>query len=694
MSFDIKNDKMKQQKYFDYIRSKANNFFLHGKTEEAYLLYSMAIKLVDKSKKEIMYSHLLCDFAMCKINLMMYTSAFNDLENAAKIIGNESNEIKKVLKKFPIKQLQILAAKDSSLVQTARKIIDDVVKTENVNASSKLKALNYYSEQIRNDNDLMNNFYERGNVFLQHGEIQNAIDDFKKALSITPNHKIIYKKLIKCYIKNNQNELSMAAIEELQKFDLSCFTEQALIKQSMNYFREASELYGMAIENKEDDAFTTCARFRYLMGDVEGAIQCLLNSKSSDELDILLFHSSLLMTQYKFPVKIKCESYIVNSLKYLLQGFYESLNYPIQDVPFDLWYPIEVQKACMNDLIHLKTSPSSHDYEYPSGFNFGYESIENLFILITNGCNYGESLFPSSFNSREKLACGLAYIQLVQFFTKDEIHIMEKSISSVALWLRLVEPLTPIFYRQEDYIIFLKKGNNICEHPGYYTKFFEIFKTKMVSKIDNSLLTDKILTSKSPEELYNIIQSNVLVNFKNGIDIFLQLHNDGIISFGLNIRFSANNKRQFYERMLPKWSRIMNMFNQRNIEIDITKFTRECLEWVYDWNQNIPLKHYSSLVSIIIFSALISCFYEIEFCSCFISPFFLQLESLISLNFDEFLEKIKYTFLAPFSLSNNIFSLPNINENLPTIHHRIQALLINNLEDFITFEEEEEEILK
>ena len=115
--------------------------------------------------------------------------------------------------------------------------------------------------------------------------------------------------------------------------------------------------------------------------------------------------------------------------------------------------------------------------------------------------------------------------------------------------------------------------------------------------------------------------------------------------------------------------------NQALSMIDATDFIYSVMEFLYEWMQITPIAQCSHTIGHVLFSALLMSYLGVEISKPMPMPIALQIEALFAVDLEMFTSLIKQRYPIHFNKSNEIETLPDVESELPTYHHRIQALI-------------------
>lgn len=120
-------------------------------------------------------------------------------------------------------------------------------------------------------------------------------------------------------------------------------------------------------------------------------------------------------------------------------------------------------------------------------------------------------------------------------------------------------------------------------------------------------------------------------------------------------------------------------------QMDIADFTNSAMEFLYEWMQLAPIAQCSHTIGHILFTALLMVYFGVEISKPMPIPISLQIEALLSVDMEMFVTIIKQCYPIHFKKSTEIRDLPNVIEELPTYHHRYQALMLIETTEFKDF---------
>lgn len=653
------------------------------------------------------YANLIyCGLALVQSKLHMVNAAKSNLIIAAKYKTN-FNLAKTILKSFPLSAVQEIASADTPIAPIAKSIIENIKPPSNIKPPplSNLRGFTEFAENISQGNANCNLYLDRGSTFFKMADYKNAASDFQIAASLSPMTANIWRRVALCSLKTNQLDMVYEAIKKLQT--LGCTYNQVKAELSLlsQKYKDAFEFLRISKALNEPASERGLGLLKYVFGDIKGALRISNDLNSPDDQLISQSLSLLAMPDGKLPSRIVCKSPYTICLKYILNGIYQSLSYSISDVPGSLWISVEGRKTWYSFFPQEQPKTS---FTYPDGFNFSMPDQITLEKMLNVGFKLGSNLYPNSINCREKTACGLAYLQLIQSIRESTSYPLLNAIADVIHWLRLVDPLAPLFYRFDMYLIYLKKESFVTELSDYYQQVLEYVKFDLASKTHDALLRDKILSASSADDLFYLNMSNCYSSLPNGASAFIIDQSDHTISFGIYVPMDEKTINRFLSKARPIWARMINMISmKKSVDDEYADFLLYALEWLYEYERVIPLMYYSAIVGIIIFAALLSAYFEDKIISQMPDPMIIQMEALLAKDFSCFYKKMKLILDVKFSSYNegntnnnnddntnfddkisqyfetlNIFDLPEVVNVLPTYHHRLMAfLLIKKLVD-------------
>jgi len=100
-----------------------------------------------------------------------------------------------------------------------------------------------------------NLYYERGFLYQQHLEYQNAISDFNKSISLGNHSKLLFFRMAETYYKNNNYEYALDKITSciaIDAVDVKSLKLRAQILFKLKRYQETMFAYTYVIENTKD----------------------------------------------------------------------------------------------------------------------------------------------------------------------------------------------------------------------------------------------------------------------------------------------------------------------------------------------------------------------------------------------------------------------------------------------------------
>lgn len=655
---------------------------------------------LSKSKKDY-YGHLIyANLALIQSKLQMTASANANLLRAT-AYKTDFDLTETVLLTFPITTIQDLSRNDNVLGRIAQSILKKSDPPKKQQPLSRLQGFAAYAENISNESPQPGVFLERGTAFYQNNEFRNATSDYYIAASLSPLVSQIWKRVALSAIKSNQFEIVLKAIRHLQTLGCTYSRAEAELSYCTKNHMNTFELLEISKSLKEPCADCSLGRLKFVFGDVKGALKSVSVLSKQDNVDHMIIQSLLMlaMEKEKLPTQISCDVLYGLCLKYVLNGIYKSLSYSIRDVPGSLWIPPAFHKS-WHSIFSCETP--AFKFVYPDGFNFSMPDQDQIVTMLNIGFNIGKLLYSTSINCREKCSCGLAYLQLIQTLREKPSYPFLNAISDVVHWLRIVDPLAPLFYRFDMYLIYLKRSEFITELSDYYQRVLESFKFDLTSKTADALMRDKILKANSADQIYQILLSNCYAPLPNGASTFIIQQADHSVSFGIYLPYNEHTINNFLAKARPIWDKIVNMINSKRVVDDqCSDLLLYALEWLYEYEKCVPIMYYSAIIGIVIFASILSSYFEERIISSFPDPMIIQMEAILANDFNAFYQKMKTILDVKFSSAAdlnesdinddvdyyqknnlnfydtlNIFEQPEVVDFFPTYHHRLMAFLL------------------
>ena len=671
-----------KKQVIDQLLQKANAAMLEKRYHSAYTSLNEALKLLsqnDALPHQSYYNHVVnSSISLVSIRLRMFENAKESLKKASEF-NTDVNMIPQIMKEFPLSIVQEIAGSSSNLTPYARQIVDKIPpKKIKQPPTSHLQSLNALSENIYNGNPGM--YINRAFKFQTIYEYKNATSDYHLSALMSPKSSAIWKKLSLMAIHSNQNDLAQNALKICQDLASPFHIANAELMLCINQLKETFKFYQMAKLDNDSTVDHFVGRLKFIYGDVQGALSSESKGNKPEDVDIMIKLVSSILTSKTLQLKIPDQPFYFAILKIILNGIFKSLNYSIREVPVDLWISKEAKKTWRNE---FNREMIQENFLYPIGFNLENPQSDNVEPLIRKGYQLGQIISSYSINAREKAVSGLAYMQLVQSFKASKSYPLLNAIADVVHWLRLIDLVTPIFYRYDMFIIYLKQNEYITKLSNYYYRVLEHVKFDLAAKTIDAAMREKILNASSADQIYGILLQNAYTSLPNGASTFILRQENHSIIFGIFLPYHDKLLANGFAKLRPCWCKMMNMINQRAPEASIASFLLIALEWLYEYEKLVPLMFYSANVGVIIFAALITTYYGVEFESPFPDPMYIQMEAILSKDFTVFYDKMKELLDLKFkSVHSDIPELPDIVSCFPTYHHRIQGLLsLSNIEN-------------
>ena len=367
------------------------------------------------------------------------------------------------------------------------------------------------------------------------------------------------------------------------------------------------------------------------------------------------------------------------------------------------------QNSRMENLDHLEKEKL--DAQNDTSFLFS----KDLAFLIPAGKKKGSLLMAATVNHRAHTCIGLAYIQLVQQLISESPRKspldLESAVAIIGNWIRLFDPIAPIFWRRSSPSIIYLQKDGIMTELLTYTKRITLIMGSELSKTAKSPLAEKLAAAKTPEEIYGILRCDVCIpigsqnpykdqstqntsdkNPKNNTQnsnsnithAFLRLTSTRGVDFGVCLP-PPDEKNANYHHLQLLWSKIMllfyskRQFNQKipfRIESqDIKLFSTLSFQFFFEWLKQVPMTSYSAEIGITLFFSLICAYLGLEPNIEVPMPIVLQLEAMIAPNFDSFKDVLMSNVVLDL-IPSNILIFPIVTKSMTNYIDRIKALLV------------------
>lgn len=421
----------------------------------------------------------------------------------------------------------------------------------------------------------------------------------------------------------------------------------------------------------EDDpsALYYLSAMQFAIGNIKTSYSLAMRAKWNDDDGIILVLSLLLLGSPQLPQQ-QCQKTLIHSyFNSLISGIYRSLSSSLEDQPIDLGIP-----SINNGIPKF----SFHQNNYPEGFSYELKNPEIISSLITSAAPIGNRFLVVSNSHRQDICIGLAVIQLMQMLKKPKSTSLHKAYSSIGHWIRIFDPMAKLFKRTNDhYYIYFHKNGFDTVLSKYKQNVFGFFKNKfrLISHVE---FHEQINSSMSIDDIRPLIKRKIVLYVNSHVSIFYYPESSGDYSFGLLVDpISENNG--ILSQLSAIWASLMLMIEDNEISYEkCIRFLEKGALFLYHWMLASPISSYSDIIGMVLFRSAMWAFFKKDIISDMPPPIIIQVNTL-TLNFFPFfqtsiLPKISVS-LDP-SPSNEEF--PSVIENLPTYHHRIQALL--NLE--------------
>ncbi|OHT17543.1 hypothetical protein TRFO_02604 [Tritrichomonas foetus] len=642
---------------------------IRGNYAAAVDYYSMALENETDNSKKI---DILCHRALAYFYMNLHLLAGADIESAREIDSTSIVSETMLCLMYRLSGNPVITSDSDS----------EESNVHNPQAHFLLE-INQTTQNIVKNVKSAKNYLDRAHLFSHNGMQSAAISDYLTASALDPKLPKVWVKIGNQGYKSNRSDLIEAAVKGLENLGYSGAIYEAENNIIKHLFEEAISSMKHPIMNGENHARSVAAHLYYLYGDVRNSRVLLLEDEAIEGLngfDSLLIQILHLLNEPEIPTQVEAAPYSPY-LEHLIHGIYISLSLPLLKVPTDLFIPFSAQ------LSWIKWDPKieSSKYpmiSYPEGFDKELHNINSIYQLFHKSLILGNFLVRSSINIREQVCLGLSLMQLVQMLQKPLEVDLDTAVATVAHWIRLYDPLAALFLRTETpFVLYLQRRGMKSDLGSYHSRVFKMLRSGLAATADQSVQKD-IRAAETPEELYKVVLSDSCIKVGPNASLFLRFDPLKGIDMGIALPAQTKDFRTEYTKLAAIWSRLMVLMSTSESVNMVADFTYEMMTFLYEWMQLTPFAQCSHTIGHILFSALLTSYFGVEINKPMPMPLALQFEALLALDLEMFTTLIKQCYPISFSQSSDILNLPTISVELPTYHHRIQALLALDSTDF------------
>ena len=545
--------------------------------------------------------------------------------------------------------------------------------------NSPIKSLCFATEEIENCPNDPEAFASRAKIFEQMNQYRNATCDYQRAQRRNPSKLEYMRNVSISALYCNELESAMTASRISVSGGVCCFLPQAQLMWCAHRYDEAMRLLNTAVLNEEENSLLTRGKINFALGRIEEAdndFQC------SDAPACYRFVCQLLI-DCKIP---QMPSYHTREGMILHELFNGLLKYNVKAciTPLDLDIPLQVQR------IWITPSPSTKELllaastlttQYIKSEEAKNEACDDLVIdmrMSNLAIQVGKTVLIHSPSARQSAAIGFAAIEIRQLL---RTHVatclpisLDNAVSNVANWIRLIDPMTPIFWRRKlpgsIQPAFIQRGSFHTEIVMIYLRVFQVLKEQLL--LSNNDDDDRIKNAQSTEELWNVLRNDVTVLCgTSDAEIFLRMAQNSCIEFG----FVVQNTPEHWSKSMPNvfvaWSDALLSIGRPNSQID---GIRASFKFLYEWMRAWPLTSESHTVGAVLFYSLFNASTGTNLTESLPSPIMLQIEALLAPGFQEFFNLVARHFRSSLKKGSIDEDIPDLQEMLPTFCSRLSAL--------------------
>jgi hypothetical protein len=273
-------------------------------------------------------------------------------------------------------------------------------------------------------------------------------------------------------------------------------------------------------------------------------------------------------------------------------------------------------------------------------------------------------------NVRQIICVGASLRQLIELLEAPLQLSMDKAVASVAHWLRIYDPLAPIFTRFRSHTIFVCR-NGICMRDlrPMLPRLIRMLKSAIMGTAGPEM-RERVKGAATLAELYDIVRSDVCIGI-GGCTFFLRIGESQNLDFGITLPPCSGSWHRSVREIDAIWCHLMLLMEG---EEDVgPEFLEDALFWLYEWLKFIPYAYYSDMIGVVLFYGLLCAHYGMKLVKSKFNPVVLQIEALLALDFRTFKTVVFQCFPVHFGASEEEDGM-RVWELLPSYHHRHWAL--------------------
>jgi hypothetical protein len=251
---------------------------------------------------------------------------------------------------------------------------------------------------------------------------------------------------------------------------------------------------------------------------------------------------------------------------------------------------------------------------------------------------------------------------------------MDHAVQGVGHWIRVYDPTAALFARTETaFAIFAaRNGNCIKDLAPSQPRIFKMLKNGIAHGAEPDL-NRRIRGAESIPGLYDITRSDCTA-LHGSTQFFLRVGPYQNFDFGMAVPAWGQGYEHKYREIEAIWCHLMLLLETEQTPDAASDYVNSAIRWVYEFTRFVPLADSSHFVAAILFHCLLSSYFGLRIKLTRVTAVVLQVESLLSLNFDQFRSLVNKLYPMQFGEPLNLASFPSIVALFPTYHHRHVAL--------------------
>jgi hypothetical protein len=512
-------------------------------------------------------------------------------------------------------------------------------------------------EAVNLDRLCAESFYLRARLFLQLGDFLDAGVDINRLLELSPHDpRNILLQAEWAYASDQDAILAQTCKQGLKwGFDFFVYYLKYLIK--CNGAVDVDEGVLNRIRVIDD---LELRELRVQLNAMLGNYQNALNDVG--KLRLFTFPMRGLLPPVYGKLAMEEDGRCVSIL---LRAFVTTFDRPISDVAFDLGIERRLQLAWTQSMYMRPDVLSFLDKVAPP---VQTEIDQRVFplSLVNVAIDFGR-LVNSITKNKRRLAClGFAFIELVQMLTDAVAPGFFKALAIPANWMRLADPVSPIFLRAagEQPAVWIRKNGLPTNLAGYTDAAFAILRNGLVA----DGLTYFALT-ESPEDVFKVQPISAVVQVPGSpASIFLKPSYFGHPDFGICLPDLGT-----CEESLRAWALIF---------LDRENALVHALGFLFAWLRERPLAGCSPEIGVCIFLSVLNAVIGVDVMEGFPPIIDIELMAWLSPSLESFAERFKKRASMTIAAGSRVTHLPMIEEGLPNMHLRCLALMAIKEDDF------------